>query len=93
MRKLFLAALLLLAGCAGKQRYLEGTHLALGAYIPWDEGLYGVELVQYTSGALLATSTNTPCTFSRTYSATNTYLWGMVETRESTKSDLTVKGK
>ena len=44
MRKLFLAVLLLLAGCKA-QRYVEGTHLALGAYVPLESGLYGVELV------------------------------------------------
>jgi hypothetical protein len=90
IRKLFLAVLLLLAGCKS-QRYVEGTHLALGAYVPWENGLYGIEIVQYLNGAVLTTSTNTPCTFSRTYSSTNSYFWGMVETRETTSSELTVK--
>ena len=45
MRKLFIIALALLCGCASRQRYMEGTHLALGAYVPYDSGLYGVELV------------------------------------------------
>lgn len=89
MRKLFLAVLLLLCGCKA-QRYVEGTHLALGAYVPLESGLYGVELVQYLNGAILTTQTNTPCSFSRTYSATNSYFWGAVETRENTVSTLTI---
>lgn len=34
MKKLFLIGLLL-AGCAGQKRYIEGTHFALGAYVPF----------------------------------------------------------
>ena len=83
------AFLVLCAGCSS-QRYVEGTHLALGAYVPWEDGLYGVELVQYLNGASLSTSTNTPCTFVREYSATNSYFWGMVETREATSSMLQI---
>jgi len=93
MRSLFLAVVLCLSGCAMKQRYIEGTHLALGAYIPLDGGLYGVELVQYVNGAVLATATNTPCTYTRTFAATNAYLWGAVETRESTVSRLEITGR
>ena len=52
--------LVMLCGCATKQRYIEGTHLSLGAYLPFEDGLYGVELVQYTSGAILNVSTNSP---------------------------------
>ena len=91
MKKLLLVALLLLCGCLAKQRYIEGTHLALGAYLPFEEGLYGVELVQYVNGALFTANTNTPCQLSRDYCSTNTYFWGMVETRESTHSTLKVE--
>lgn len=79
---------LLLCGCFTKQRYIEGTHLALGAYLPFEDSIYGVELLQYTNGAMLSTYTNTQVRFSREYAATNTYFWGMVETKESTKSNL-----
>lgn len=93
MKKLFLAAALLMAGCAGQKRYIEGTHFALGAYLPFEDGLYGVELVQLTSGAYFASSTNTPCAFTRTYSATNEYFWGMARTVESSRTRLEVEKK
>lgn len=86
-----IACMLILAGCASKQRYIEGTHLALGAYLPFEDALYGVELVQYTSGAVLTTATNTPCVFEREYVSTNRYFWGMVETRENTKTKFEIK--
>lgn len=91
MIRAFLVSLILalvLSGCASRQRYVEGTHLALGAYIPAEGNLYGVEIVQYLSGAYLATGTNVPVRFSRTYSATNSYFWGMIETREISVSEL-----
>lgn len=90
MKKLLFAALLL-AGCAGQKRYIEGTHFALGAYVPFEDGLYGVELVQYTSGAYFTSPTNTPCAFARTYSATNEYFWGMARTVESSRTSLEVE--
>lgn len=46
------------SGCAG-QKYVEGTHLAIGAYVPGSEGeLYGLELCQYLSGCMVRTSSN-----------------------------------
>lgn len=91
MRRLLILSALLFAGCFSGQRYTEGSYLALGAYIPGEGGnLYGVEIVQYLNGARLSTQTNTPCVFSRQFCATNFYLWGMVETHESTKSELKI---
>ena len=92
MKKLVFAALLL-AGCAGRTRYTEGTHFVLGAYVPFEDGLYGVELVQLTSGAYLASSTNVPCMFERSYAATNEYFWGMARTVESSRTRLEVEKK
>lgn len=91
MKRIILATCILLAGCMSKQRYIEGTHLALGAYLPFEDALYGLEIVQYTNGAIFSTSTNTPCSFERQYSATNSYFWGMVETRETTKTKVEVR--
>ena len=92
MRGWFSALLVacLFAGCVSRQRYIEGTHLALGAYVPTNDGLYGVELLQYVNGAVLSTGTNTPCFFVREYSATNSYFWGACETREHTQTLLGV---
>lgn len=89
MKKLIVGLLAALSiGCASKQAYIEGTHLALGAYLPYENSLYGVELLQYTSGAYLATSTNNHFKFEREYASTNSYFWGMVKTCEWSKSKL-----
>ena len=48
MRKIVTSAMLLLMlGCATGNKYVEGTHIALGAYVPYESNLYGVELIQY----------------------------------------------
>lgn len=91
MKRVILAICILAAGCMSKQRYIEGTHLALGAYLPFEDAIYGIEILQYTNGAMLSTSTNTPCVFERQYAATNSYFWGMVETREATRTKVEVK--
>lgn len=75
-------------GCAVKQRYVEGTHITLGAYLPFQDSIYGVELLSYTGGASLNVSTNMNVQFEREYAATNEYFWGMVKTREKSKSKL-----
>ena len=92
MRKYLLALLLLLfIGCTSSQRYIEGTSVQLGAYVPWESNLYGVELVSYINGCSLKATSNMAFKVQREYNATNTYLWGAVQTRESTKTDAEVK--
>lgn len=91
MKKLLFAALLILAGCAGRQRYIEGAHLALGAYVPGEDGIYGVEIAQWTSGAYFSSATNTPCVFTRDFAATNSWFWGALESVESSRTKLEIK--
>lgn len=50
-RFLFIASMVLLAvsgaltdGCASTSRYIEGTHVAVGAWIPWENTMYGLEI-------------------------------------------------
>lgn len=31
-------------GCASTSRYIEGTHVAVGAWIPWENTMYGLEI-------------------------------------------------
>lgn len=71
MKYAVLAALaLLLTGCAHTgARYLEGTSLQLGAYIPVSGQLYGVEAVSYVSGVRLGLPTNSNLTVVRTSSS------------------------
>ena len=56
---LFLSMMLFIAGCTSSNKFLSGTHLALGAYIPGTEGeLYGVEIVNYLNGCMVRSSSN-----------------------------------
>ena len=79
----------LFQGCSSSQKIVEGTSIQLGAYLPFEGNMYGVELVSYVNGLKLQTSTNQSFQVSRTYNATNDWLWGMMKTVES--SDTTVQ--
>lgn len=84
MKHIALIACILLAGCTSNSRFVDGTLVQLGAYIPWESNLYGVELVSYVSGCALKASSNMCFSIEREYVATNSYLWGAVQTRERT---------
>lgn len=86
MKRAILAAAVLLAGCSSAPKYVEGTTLSLGAYIPWDGNLYGVELMSYVSGVVIKAPTNTLYEVSRTYSATNEWGWGLLKSVESSNT-------
>ena len=86
MRRLFVACVFLLSGCVSPQKYTEGGFLSIGAYVPFDSSLYGVELVQYLNGCTVRAGTNQTLQVEREYCATNSYLWGMVEIRETTRT-------
>ena len=90
MKRLLLIALLLVAGCKSNNKFVEGTSVQLGAYIPWESNLYGVELVSYVNGCIVKTSSNMNFKVERTYNATNEYLWGAVKTRERTDTKIEV---
>jgi len=56
---LFLSAMLFIAGCTTSSKFVSGTHLALGAYVPGTEGeLYGIEIVNYLNGCMVRSSSN-----------------------------------
>ena len=91
MKRLVLATMLLV-GCASQSpKVVEGTSIQLGAYIPWEGNLYGVELISYVNGIVVKTPTNMCYEVQRTSSTTNDWLWGMMKSVEST--DTTVKLK
>lgn len=90
MKKVVLAFLVLLAGCKSNSRFVEGTSVQLGAYVPWESNLYGVELVSYVNGCALKTSSNMNFRVERIYNATNEYLWGAVKTQEHTDTKIEV---
>lgn len=93
MRLLVLATLatLSLAGCSLAPKYVEGTNFSLGAYVPVDGQLMGVEVCNYLSGCKVAATTNQPFFVQREFAATNSYFWGMVKTIESTRTSVDVK--
>ena len=91
MKKVALTLLVLLAGCTSNSRFVEGTSVQLGAYVPWDSTIYGVELVSYVNGCALKTSSNMCFKVERTYNATNEYLWGAAKTQEHTDTKIEVK--
>lgn len=76
-------------GCSTNQKAVEGTSIQLGAYLPFDGNLYGIELMSYVNGLKIQASSNQSFQVSRTYSSTNDWLWGMMKTVES--SDTTVQ--
>lgn len=76
-------------GCSTNSKAVEGTSIQLGAYLPFEGNLYGVELVSYVNGLKIQASSNQSFQVERTYTATNDWLWGMMKTVES--SDTTVQ--
>ena len=91
MKRLVLAAMFL-AGCMTHQpKVVEGTSVQLGAYLPWDGNLYGVELISYVNGCVVKTPTNMCYEIQRKHSVTNDWVWGMLKSVES--SDTTVRLK
>ena len=59
MRTVLTVALsVLLAGCATRTTYTEGTSLAVGAYLPVEGSLYGCEIASYLSGCRVSVPSN-----------------------------------
>ena len=85
MKRLFSSAMLILMlGCTTGNKYVEGTMTQLGVYAPIDGSIYGCEVLNYMSGCKVTSISNLPFKVDRVYCATNSYLWGMVTTTEST---------
>ena len=77
-------------GCSTQQKAVEGTSIQLGAYIPFDGNLYGIELMSYVNGLKIQASSNQSFQVSRTYNSTNDWLWGMMKTVESSDTSIQV---
>lgn len=90
MKRLAIAALAVaLAGCKAAPKMVEGTSVQLGAYLPFDGNLYGVELVSFVSGCVVRTPTNQAYSVERTYASTNSWGWGLVHSVESSNTKVT----
>lgn len=77
-------------GCSTQQKAVEGTSIQLGAYLPFDGNLYGIELMSYVNGLKIQASSNQSFQVSRTYYSTNDWLWGMMKTVESSDTSIQV---
>lgn len=83
---------LLCQGCSTNPRYVEGTNLSLGAYLPIDGQLMGIELVNYLNGCSVRTISNQAFNVSRTYCSTNSWGWGLLTTVEGSDTKIQVGG-
>ena len=90
MKRLVLAALLCAVGCSTQPTFIDGTSIQLGAYVPWEQNLYGVELISYVNGSLIKLPTNMNYEVSRTHSLTNDWLWGMMRSNESSETKVKI---
>ena len=79
-----------LCGCSTSPRYVEGTNLSLGAYLPIDGQLMGIEVVNYLNGCSVRTSSNQAFNVSRTYCSTNSWGWGLLTTVEGSDTKIQV---
>lgn len=86
--RVIVLSLLLLAGCATRTTYTEGTSLAVGAYLPVEGNLYGCEIASYLSGCRVTTPTNRTVFITRTSTSSNSW-FGVIHS--STATDTTVE--
>ena len=82
--------LALVCGCSSSQRYLEGTATQVGALIPYDGSLYGINVVNYLNGVSVQTASNVAFTVSREYASSNAW-FGCATTTERSKTEVEVK--
>ena len=93
MRKLIVIAALALLGCTSSSKYVEGTSVQLGAYIPWSGNLYGVEIISYVNGCVVRTPSNTCYEVQRSHTVTNNWMWGMLDSIETSDTKVTIKAQ
>ena len=77
-------------GCSSSQKLVEGTSIQLGAYLPFEGNLYGVELMSYVNGLKIQASSNQSFQVSRTHFSTNSWGWGLLTTVEGSDTSIQV---
>ena len=70
---------------------LNGTSLKLGCYIPWNGNMYGLEVMSYMSGTLVVAPTNGISAIEHSSSSTNSWMFGTLETYESSDTKVKIK--
>jgi hypothetical protein len=91
MRRLITVALsLVLAGCATRTTYTEGTSLAVGAYLPIEGSLYGCEIASYLSGCRVSVPSNRTVKITRASVSYNSW-FGVIRSVSTNDTTVTVK--
>lgn len=88
--RIVVLSLLLLAGCASRTTYIEGTSLAMGAYIPMEGNLYGCEVASYLAGCRVSAPTNRTVTITRMSVSSNSW-FGVVHSVSTSDTSVWVK--
>lgn len=88
--RVMLLSSVLLAGCATRTTYTEGTSLAVGAYLPIEGSLYGCEIASYLSGCRVSVPSNRTVTITRESVSSNSW-FGVIRSVTATDTTVTVK--
>ena len=88
--RVVLLSAVLLAGCATRTTYTEGTSLAVGAYLPVEGSLYGCEIASYLSGCRVSVPSNRTVTISRAAVSSNSW-FGVIRSVSTTDTTVWVK--
>ena len=89
-RIIALSLLVLASGCVSQSRYLEGSSLKLGLYVPAGGQLYGIQALSWLSGCSVDAYTNSEFRITREFQSSNDY-FGVVHIREHTKTQIEPK--
>ena len=81
---------ILCQGCSTNPKAVEGTSIQLGAYLPFEGNLYGVELMSYVNGLKIQASSNQSFQVDRTYTSTNEWAWGLLKSVEGSDTKIQV---
>lgn len=87
--RVIVLSILLLAGCATRTTYTEGTSLAVGAYLPVEGNLYGCEIASYLSGCRVSAPTNRTVTITRMSTSSNSW-FGVVHSVSTSDTSVEV---
>ena len=91
MRTVLTVALsVLLAGCATRTTYTEGTSLAVGAYLPMEGNLYGCEIASYLSGCRVSVPSNRTVYITRMSTSSNNW-FGVIKSVSTTDTTVEVQ--
>ena len=77
-------------GCSTNPKYIDGSDLAVGVYVPMSDNLVGIQVLHYLNGVNVQTSSNQPFKVERKYSSTNSY-FGIINTVENSDTKVEVK--